>query len=99
MSELGGDPSSQIELTDVELMHETNAAAWRRFIKEVANAEVKEILANPDSRSIEVSLNNGKGFNIEQIPWSINVTSLAVALRYLFIKLESFPMAMEVKEL
>lgn len=86
-------------ITEVEHMHDTNAAAWRAMIKAVANAELQTVAVDKGYRKIQLGLNNGRTFEISRIPTNVNIDSLAIALKYMFNKLEAFPMAMEVKEL
>lgn len=88
------------DISEVELMHDTNAAAWRRMIKEIANAEIEFIMENEAERSVTIVLNNGRKFTVSKIPYAKvkKVHSLGMAFEYLFSKLEAFPMAMEVKE-
>lgn len=86
------------DISEVELMHDTNAAAWRRMIKEIANAEIAIIGENDEKREIKIGLNTGRVFTITNIPSKVNIHSLGIAFEYLFVKLEAFPMTMEVKE-
>lgn len=99
MTELGGDPASLTEITEVEHMHNRNAAAWRAMIKVVANSEIDFITEDEAERTIKLTLNTGRVFELSNIPAKVNIHSLAIALEYMFVKLEAFPMAMEVKEL
>lgn len=87
------------DITEVEHMHNRNGAAWRRLIKECANAEIDFVAHSEGERTVTLKLNNGKVFRISKIPTNIKVQSLLAALEYLFVKLEAFPMAMEVEEL
>ena len=86
-------------IEQVERMHDANAAAWRNMIKVVANSEIDFISENEADRTIKLTLNTGRVYELSKIPTNVNVRSLGIALEYLFVKLESFPMAMEVKEL
>jgi hypothetical protein len=87
------------DITEVERMHDTNAAAWRAMIKVIANSEIDFVAHSEGERTVTLKLNTGKVYRISNIPTNIKVQSLLVALQYLFVKLEAFPMAMEVKEL
>lgn len=86
-------------ISEVEHMHDRNGAAWRAMIKVVANSEINFISENEADRTIKLALNTGRVYEISRVPTNVNIRSLAVALEYLFVKLEAFPMAMEVKEL
>lgn len=99
MTELNGDPASLMDISEVERMHNANAAAWRAMIKVVANSEIDFISENETDRTIKLALNTGRVFEISKIPTNVKLQSVAIMFEYMFSKFEFFPMAVEVKEL